>query len=128
MGLLLFFGLSQNSFAQEDWDMGWNPNNLFPDLSNSEHYVDLPGTDWKGDTNTIEEDFLPTMMKTILSIVAITVMIVLLVSGIMMITSFGDSEQRTKAKHMIYWGILGIILIVLAYALVKGITQLQFNK
>lgn len=67
-------------------------------------------------------------MNFILTIVGITALIVLLYAGIRMITSFGDSEQREKAKKMVYYGILGIIFIVLAYAIVKGITQLQFDQ
>ncbi len=60
------------------------------------------------------------------SVGGISVMI-FLVSGFMMITSFGDSEQREKAKKMLYWSILGIIFIVLAYAIVQGVTSLEFG-
>jgi len=55
-------------------------------------------------------------------------MIVLFYSGVLMITSFGDSEKREKAKKMLYWSILGIVFMLLAYAIVKGITSLEFNQ
>lgn len=98
-----------------------NPNQLYPDLSGT----DLMGV---GIDPNLEEDILPTMMDTILKIVGVTMLVILLYSGILMITSFGNSEQRDKAKKMVYYALLGIVFIVLAYAIVKGITQLQFNN
>ena len=91
----------------------------------SERIATLPGVDWD---NNLETSFLPAVMKFIVGGVGWIATTVLLVSGFMMITSFGDSEMREKAKKMLYWSILGIIFIVLAYALVKGITSLQFNQ
>lgn len=99
-----------------------DPTLLYPNLDK----VNLIGTE--GDEINVRENFLPNIMILIFKIMTGTIMVVLLVSGIMMITSFGDSEQREKAKKMIYYGALGIAVVALAYAIVKGITSLQFNQ
>ena len=101
------------------------PPSLFPDdlVGESDRIDDLPGVKWG---NNLEENFMPAVMKFITGSVGGVALVVLLVSGFMMITSFDDSEMREKAKKTLYWAMLGIVFIMLAYAIVKGITNIQF--
>lgn len=102
---------------------------LYPDkIIEKSDYIDTFVGVQNSDEANLEEGFMPTVMKFITGSVGVVAGIVMLIAGIRMITSFGDSEQRENAKKMLYYGILGIVFIVLAYAIVKGVTSLQFNK
>ena len=121
--LLSFCFIAWNVLADASW--------LYPDELtgswdlNSKYIGNLPGV-WG--ENSLEENFMPAVMKFITWSVGGVAAIVMLYSGVRMITSAGDSEAREDAKKMLYWAILGIIFIVLAYAIVRGITSLQFNQ
>lgn len=126
------FFLFWTLFLQTFWNIAWAqevkeipiPLNLLEESPESEYIKTLPGY---GSDNELESSFLPAVMKFITASVGGISVMIFLVSGFMMITSFGDSEQREKAKKMLYWSILGIIFIVLAYAIVQGVTSLEFG-
>lgn len=48
---------------------------------------------------------------------AIIAVIVIIIGGIMFTTSAGDSGHITKAKNMILYAVIGLIVIVAAYAI-----------
>lgn len=53
--------------------------------------------------------------------------LILIIGGLMFLVSSGDEEIKTKAKDTIFWGIIGIIIAVLAYAIVKFVVGLDFG-
>jgi hypothetical protein len=53
--------------------------------------------------------------------------LMLIIGGIMFLVSSGDSEILTKAKDTIFWGIVGITLAVMSYAIVKFVVGLDFG-
>jgi len=49
--------------------------------------------------------------------------IVIIVSGIMYITSVGDSGRVTKAKNMLTYAIVGLVVVVIAGIVVNFVTS-----
>ncbi|MFH1375500.1 MAG: hypothetical protein ABIH35_02410 [Patescibacteria group bacterium] len=50
---------------------------------------------------------------------ALIAMVALIYAGFLYVTAAGNDEQATKAKKIIIWVVIGIIVILLAYALVN---------
>ena len=81
---------------------------------------DLPGGD-------ITSNFLPAIIKIIMSLTAVTVTAIAIYAGFLFVTHFGEEEVITKAKKMLMWAILGIMFIVLAYAIVWALTNISWS-
>ncbi len=54
-----------------------------------------------------------------LSFLALIAMIFVIYAGFLYVTSMGNDEQAKKAKNIIVWVVVGIIVIMIAYALVN---------
>lgn len=104
-----------------------NTNLFYPNkLPTYSDYI--KGLPWVNNQNKLEENFIPAIMQFMMGSVGGIALTTMLVSGIMMVTSFGDSEKREKAKKALYWWVLGILFVFFAYLIVAGITKLQFNQ
>lgn len=91
-----------------------------------------PPADMRADGNLpqgeIESEFLPAIIKILLALMSTVILVVLLVSATLYIIHFGNEEQLTTAKALMKWCIVGVLIIVIAYAVVEGITQLTFTR
>jgi len=67
-------------------------------------------------------------IKFILSIAGVLALISFTVAGIMMVSARGNEEQIKKGKGILVWSILALAIIAASYAIVLGITQLQFSQ
>lgn len=76
----------------------------------------------------IESEFLPTIINIFLTLVSTVVLGVLLVSATLFIIHFGDEEQLKNAKSWMKWSVVGIVIIIVAYAIVQGVTELTFER
>ena len=63
------------------------------------------------------------IINILLFIIGIIAVIVIIIAGIMYATSGGNSEQVNKAKNAILFAVIGIIVAVMAYAIVGFVTQ-----
>jgi hypothetical protein len=71
-----------------------------------------------------ESDIIPLVLKWVrflLSFVFVIAVIVLIGAGVMFITSFGNDTQNQKARKMIFWTVIGILVIMLSYIIVSAI-------
>lgn len=69
-----------------------------------------------------------TAIRTILFIAGVLVTIGLIVAGIFYLTSAGNEEGQTKAKKILVYLGIGIIVISVSYALVSGVMQINLFK
>lgn len=74
------------------------------------------------------EDFLPQLIRQLFRFAWVAVLVALVISGIMFITAFDNDERITKAKHMIYYTLIGFTAVTLAFAIVKAITDIDFFR
>ena len=65
---------------------------------------------------------LPTVVQriiqTVLMIVGLLAVVMIIVGGVQYTTSAGKQESVTKAKNTIIYGIVGLVISLLAYAIV----------
>jgi len=65
------------------------------------------------------ESTIKTIINVVLYIVGIVAVVMMIIGGFQYITSSGDAAKVTKAKNTILYGIVGLVIAVLAYAIVN---------
>jgi len=70
------------------------------------------------ESETITE-ILITITKWILGLVAILALLSLIVGGTWMILAFGREDSVKKAKQIIFWAIVGLIVVIASYAIIN---------
>ena len=63
------------------------------------------------------------IVKAVLSIIGVLLMIYLFTGGVMWMTSAGSSEKIKKAREMIVNAILGLVIVILSYAVATFIIK-----
>lgn len=66
---------------------------------------------------------LANLIQVILTGAGIASVIFIIVGGIMYIASLGDPSRTTKAKETIYYSIVGLVISLAAYGIVRFITE-----
>lgn len=86
--------------------------NLFDDCAGNE-ICDEANDD------TAASSLVQTLISTLLYIIGIICVIVIIVGGIKYTTSNGDSNQITSAKNTILYAVIGLVVAMLAFAIVN---------
>ena len=99
------------------------PTVEYPDQANKEAtkiaLVDkLPSSDWPV--------IMANVIKIILGVTGSLALVAFTVGGVMMVTAQGNEEKISKGKGILYWSVLALVIIAASYAVVVGITQLEF--
>ena len=78
------------------------------------------GTELKdvAEDNTLESD-VKTILSTIIGVLGFVCVVVMIIGGVNYMTSSGDAGKVKKAKDTILYGLIGLIVCVLAFALVQ---------
>jgi hypothetical protein len=90
-----------------------------------------PGAKKAGETGSVPKgdltrDFIPNLIRLLFRFTSVVILISFVVSGAMFIIAYDNEEFVTKAKHMLYYSLMGFAFVTLAYAIVKGITQVNY--
>ena len=88
--------------ASAGWNMPNKPNGL-PNKALDEVIMDI--TDW------------------VLGFAGIIAILVIVYGGLLYLTSAGNEDQMEKGKKTLMWGILGLVIIGISYAIVKVIVD-----
>lgn len=85
----------------------------------------VPSTDsYKGITNlTGLRQAILNWVNFALGFLSLIAMIALIYAGFLYVTSMGEDEQAGKAKKIIIYVVIGIVVILLAYALVNTLIE-----
>ena len=70
--------------------------------------------------------FLPNLTNFVVAAVLAGSVIVLIIAGIMYLFAGGNQEMQTKARGTIVWGIIGMVVTVFAYALVRIVITINY--
>ena len=70
-----------------------------------------------GDTSL--EERTTNIIKGVLYVVGIIAVVMVIIGGVQYATSAGDQNAVTKAKNTILYGIIGLVIAILAYAIVS---------
>ena len=71
-----------------------------------------------GSTSASLTDMIKIIVNVLLFIVGVVSVIMIVIGGIKYTTSNGDSNQVTSAKNTILYSVIGLIVAILAYAIV----------
>ena len=71
---------------------------------------------------------LNTIINVALYIIGFVAVVMLILGGFQYTTSAGDASKVTKAKNTILYGIIGLIVAILAYAIVNFVLANVFGK
>ncbi len=85
--------------------------------------VDIAGKD-QIDLNGI----LGTIINVIIGVVGFIAVVMMILGGINFITSQGDTAKVTKAKNTILYGVVGLIVAMLAFAIVNFVLSNVFTS
>lgn len=77
----------------------------------------------KGGDDQIE-NVVKTIVNTLLFILGAISVLVIIIAGIMYTTSGGNSNTVTKAKDTLLYAVIGLVVAVLAYAIVNFVVGL----
>ncbi len=64
------------------------------------------------------DNLIGTIISTLLFVIGALSVIMIIVAGIMYVTSTGDSGKVTRAKNTLTYSIVGLVVAFLAYAIV----------
>lgn len=79
-----------------------------------------------GFRKTFSEITLPRIAVTLIGFAGTIALIMLIYGGIIMATSFGIDQNLTKGKDIVRYSIIGLIICILAYTIVRIIINLNF--
>ncbi len=81
----------------------------------------LPGGD-------IPNDLIPSIIRFILGIFSVLLTGVALWSGILFVGQFGDEERIRKAKNILVWSLVGVVVTAISYAFVSGLVNIDYSS
>lgn len=64
-------------------------------------------------------DTAATIINVIVGVTGIIAVVVIVIGGILYVTSTGDATKAKRAQHTILYGIVGLIIALLAFAIVN---------
>lgn len=74
-----------------------------------------------GKTLTGSDSYLTNIINLLMFVAGAIAVIVIIIGGIRYITSTGDAMRIKQAKDTILYGIVGLIIAILAYAIVNSL-------
>ena len=88
----------------------------------------LAGPDREEDgKNYVSENLLPGISNGFLIFTLGVSVIMIIIAGMMYILSSGDSDMVKRAKDIIFWTVVGVIISILAYAIVSLVVNIDFS-
>jgi type IV secretory pathway VirB2 component (pilin) len=73
--------------------------------------------------DTSLEDMITSVINVLLYIAGIIAVIMIIVGGIKYMTSSGDSSGISSAKNTVLYAIIGLVLVILAFAIVNWVVK-----
>ena len=99
--------------------LGLKPANVFGQVSNLQKQIGDAQT--AGLPNTSIYDIILSALQYLLGIVGILAIVMIVFAGIMYMASTGEEEQIEKAKKMLTYAIVGLVIALLGLVVVSAI-------
>lgn len=94
---------------------------LYIRLANTSTKIDINGTDESKSVQNVWNFSADSVLSGILTMtyyfIGVAAVISMIVGGIMYATSAGDPSQVTKAKNIILYSVVGLIVAIMAFAI-----------
>lgn len=75
----------------------------------------------------VNDDLLPGLTNTIFIFILSISVGAIIIAGIFYIISNGDTEKTKRAKDIILWTILGVVIAAISYVLIRIVIMTNFN-
>jgi hypothetical protein len=78
-----------------------------------------------------EDNLIPvitTIINVLIGVLGIVAVIVIIFAGIQFVTSSGDAQKVAKAKNTILYGVIGLLIALLAYPIVNFVLSSVFGS
>lgn len=82
----------------------------------------------RNETVSTIPELIGNMIDFILPVIAAVAVLMVIYGGVLYITSGGDPEKTGKAKKTLLWAVLGVMVVVLAYAIVVTLNNIAVDK
>ena len=82
-------------------------------ITNFAATINSPG----GDNNLLES--IKNIINAIIAVLGVVAVVIIIIGGIQYMTSSGDAPKVKKAKDTILYGVIGLIICALAFAIVN---------
>lgn len=79
----------------------------------------------KGD---LRSEIIPQTIQIILQIMGTISLVLFLYAGFLLVMRDGEEEKVTKARNLMMYSLLGVVVALLSYIIVEGVIQLNFEK
>lgn len=106
-------------FAQQ---VPWINSSGLPWDQNTELWIPSSATDYD---NTPFESLADFVIGYFIQFVAVVAVLSLMISGIMLIVSWGEEEKFKKAKTWFTWSLTGVVLALMALYIINFINRLS---
>lgn len=73
------------------------------------------------DSDAEAGNLVTTIVNILLFVVGIVAVIMIIIGGLMYVVSGGDAGSVTKAKNTILYSVIGLLIAILAYAIVNWV-------
>lgn len=117
--ILIFLLLGQAALAQEV-----KPQAI-PQIPSLPYITKETQEKQGGAKDFITGEFAAKFLTGMLAIAGVTAVIFIIVGGIQMLLAVGNEEQIKKAKNTLLWSIVGLVIAILAAAIVQIVTSLS---
>lgn len=82
--------------------------------------------DPENDTGSLMET-ITTIINVILGVVGVVAVIMIIIGGINFVTSQGDAAKVTRAKNTVLYGVVGLVIALLAFMIVNFVLSGVFG-
>jgi len=98
-----------------------------PDVTTiPEQYLDELSTASQLPEKSVPE-VLSDIANILLGLTGTIAMVGLIVAGVMYVTARGDDQQMEKAKNILIYIAIGLVVIAASYAIILGVSSLSFD-
>lgn len=108
--------------AYADGVLNTNPATTYIGGGDASESIVPDGVGNSGLTKTIN-----TAVNVVIGIVGMLAVIMIIMGGISFVTSQGDTAKVTKARNTILYGVVGLIVVLLAFAIVNFVLSSIFK-
>lgn len=88
-------------------------------------------TEWSGGSGISQNDDLMATLTTVINVIVgaigFVAVVMIVIGGISFATSQGDSGKVAKARNTILYGVVGLVVALLAFAIVNFVLGSIFN-
>lgn len=119
----IFWSLTLNAFGAIQLDETYKPDNL-------PSYKTQTATDTANSETAATQSvilFVGNIVGQVLLFTGAATVIFIIIAGAKYIFAFGNDDRLGQAKRGITWSLVGLVLIMLSYAIVRGVIKILLS-